>query len=245
MDYLTITQSQSLCGDVAISGAKNAALPLLALTLLSREDVEISNLPDVADVKTLSKLLEHLGAHIQALDSHTLSINCADIIHTKALYDIVRKMRASILVLGPLLARFRKCQVSLPGGCAIGARPVDLHLKAMEKMGAQIHIEGGYIIANAPKEVRTHLDSFGEALGLFFQVRDDLLDVLGDSTIDGKTLHNDEGKNTYVNLLGIDGARAQCEELIDSMRGCLDLLPPTLARNLLTLIEPYFTIKGA
>ncbi|WP_394953830.1 UDP-N-acetylglucosamine 1-carboxyvinyltransferase [uncultured Helicobacter sp.] len=150
MDYLTITQSQSLCGDVAISGAKNAALPLLALTLLSREDVEISNLPDVADVKTLSKLLEHLGAHIQALDSHTLSINCADIIHTKALYDIVRKMRASILVLGPLLARFRKCQVSLPGGCAIGARPVDLHLKAMEKMGAQIHIEGGYIIANAP-----------------------------------------------------------------------------------------------
>lgn len=150
MDYLTITQSQSLCGDVAISGAKNAALPLLALTLLSREDVEISNLPDVADVKTLSKLLEYLGAHIQALDSHTLSINCADIIHTKALYDIVRKMRASILVLGPLLARFRKCQVSLPGGCAIGARPVDLHLKAMEKMGAQIHIEGGYIIANAP-----------------------------------------------------------------------------------------------
>lgn len=150
MDYLTITQSPNLYGDVAISGAKNAALPLLALTLLSKDDVKISNLPDVADVKTLSKLLEHLGAHIESIDSHTLTINCADIIHTKALYDIVRKMRASILVLGPLLARFRKCQVSLPGGCAIGARPVDLHLKAMEKMGAQIHIEGGYIIANAP-----------------------------------------------------------------------------------------------
>ena len=113
--------------------------------------MQISNLPDVADVKTLSKLLEHLGARLQNLDSHTLRINCADIIHTKALYDIVRKMRASILVLGALLARFRKCQVSLPGGCAIGARPVDLHLKAMEKMGEQIHIEGGYIIANAPK----------------------------------------------------------------------------------------------
>ncbi len=103
----------------------------------------------------------------------------------------------------------------------------------------------GAIIANAPKEVRTHLDSFGEALGLFFQVRDDLLDVLGDSAIEGKTLHNDEGKNTYVNLLGIDGARVQCEELIDSMRGSLALLPLTLAKDLLALIEPYFTIKGA
>ena len=148
MVFLTITQSPNLCGSIAISGAKNAALPLLALTLLSKDDVQISNLPDVADVKTLSKLLEHLGARLQNLDSHTLRINCADIIHTKALYDIVRKMRASILVLGALLARFRKCQVSLPGGCAIGARPVDLHLKAMEKMGAQIHIEGGYIILN-------------------------------------------------------------------------------------------------
>lgn len=103
----------------------------------------------------------------------------------------------------------------------------------------------GAIIANAPKEVRAHLDSFGEALGLFFQVRDDLLDVLGDSAIEGKTLHNDEGKNTYVNLLGIDGARVQCEELIDSMRGSLALLPLTLAKDLLALIEPYFTIKGA
>lgn len=102
----------------------------------------------------------------------------------------------------------------------------------------------GAIIANAPKEVRAHLDSFGEALGLFFQVRDDLLDVLGDSAIEGKTLHNDEGKNTYVNLLGIDGARVQCEELIDSMRGSLALLPLTLAKDLLALIEPYFTIKG-
>ena len=108
MDYLTITQSPNLCGSIAISGAKNAALPLLALTLLSKDDVQISNLPDVADVKTLSKLLEHLGARLQNLDSHTLRINCADIIHTKALYDIVRKMRASILVLGALLARFRK-----------------------------------------------------------------------------------------------------------------------------------------
>ncbi|HIV48478.1 polyprenyl synthetase family protein [uncultured Helicobacter sp.] len=102
----------------------------------------------------------------------------------------------------------------------------------------------GAIIANAPQEVRECLDSFGAVLGLFFQVRDDLLDVLGDSAIEGKTLHNDEGKNTYVNLLGVDGARAQCEELIESMRGSLASLPPTLARNLLALIEPYFVIKG-
>lgn len=102
----------------------------------------------------------------------------------------------------------------------------------------------GAIISNAPQEVRTHLDRFGEALGLFFQVRDDLLDVLGDSAIEGKTLHNDEGKNTYVNLLGIEGAQNQCKELIESMRALLTRLPTHLAHNLLALIEPYFMIKG-
>lgn len=154
MDYLKITQSLNLNGSVRISGAKNAALPLLALTLLSDKPIEISNLPDVADVKTFVKLLEHLGANVEVLDSHNIIVECANIIHTKAIYDIVRKMRASILVLGPLLSRFRKCQVSLPGGCAIGARPVDLHLKALEKMGAEIHIAGGYIVATTPKGLK-------------------------------------------------------------------------------------------
>ena len=151
MDYLHITGGAKLQGEINISGAKNAALPLLSATLLSNRPVQIDNFPNVADVKTLAKLLEHLGAVVSWLTPHQAQINANHIIHTKAIYDIVRKMRASILVLGPLLARCGHCEVSLPGGCAIGARPVDLHILAMEKMGAEIHIEGGYIVAKAPK----------------------------------------------------------------------------------------------
>ncbi|WP_394989715.1 polyprenyl synthetase family protein [uncultured Helicobacter sp.] len=102
----------------------------------------------------------------------------------------------------------------------------------------------GAIIGNASDEIRQCLDRFGEVLGLFFQVRDDLLDVLGDTLIEGKTLHNDVGKNTYVNLLGIEGAKKECDELIESMRALLTTLPKSLATNLLGLIEPYFVIKG-
>lgn len=149
MDYLQITKSPKLRGSINISGAKNSALPILAATLISRNEVQISNLPDVADVKTLAKLLEHLGVNISWKNSNHLTCKASNIVHTKAIYDIVRKMRASILVLGPLLSRFGYCEVSLPGGCAIGARPVDLHIKAMEKMGANIQIKGGYIIAEA------------------------------------------------------------------------------------------------
>lgn len=102
----------------------------------------------------------------------------------------------------------------------------------------------GAIIGNASDEIRQCLDRFGEVLGLFFQVRDDLLDVLGDTLIEGKTLHNDKGKNTYVNLLGIESAKKECDELIESMRALLTTLPKNLATNLLGLIEPYFVIKG-
>lgn len=149
MDYLQIRKSPHLQGNVSISGAKNSALPILAATLLSRNEVSISNLPDVADVKTLAKLLEHLGVSIAWDGGNALTCDASHIVHTRAIYDIVRKMRASILVLGPLLARFGYCEVSLPGGCAIGARPVDLHIKAMQNLGASIRIEGGYIIAEA------------------------------------------------------------------------------------------------
>lgn len=149
MDYLEINGGKKLSGSVEISGAKNAALPLLAATLLGDNPTTIRNLPNVADVATLSKLLEYLGCNIEFLDSHSLKVDSSHIVHTKATYDIVRKMRASILVLGPLLARFGQCEVSLPGGCAIGARPVDLHIKAMEKMGAKTEIKNGYIVASA------------------------------------------------------------------------------------------------
>lgn len=154
MDYLHIIGGAKLHGQVQISGAKNATLPLLSAALLSSTPVKIDNLPNVADVKTLAKLLEHLGAIVSWDSAHSVEIDASHIIHTKAIYDIVRKMRASILVLGPLLARCGHCEVSLPGGCAIGARPVDLHIAAMEKMGAQITIQGGYIVASAPNGLK-------------------------------------------------------------------------------------------
>ena len=150
MNYFKInTLNQPLSGAVTISGAKNAALPLIASTILSANLIHINNVPEVADIKTFLVLLKNLGASY-TLKNNQLSINSQTINSTKATYDIVKTMRASILVLGPLLARFKYCEVSLPGGCAIGARPVDLHLKALEKMGAQIEIKNGYIEAKAP-----------------------------------------------------------------------------------------------
>lgn len=153
MDFLRISQSLKLQGKVEISGAKNSALPILTATLLSKTPVNITHLPNVADVNTLLKLLEILGADYERFSPNHIRIDTLGVKETKATYDIVRKMRASILVLGPLLARFGHCEVSLPGGCAIGARPVDLHIKAMEKMGAEIVIENGYIVAKAPQRL--------------------------------------------------------------------------------------------
>lgn len=150
MDFLRIKETPKLQGKVQISGAKNSALPILTATLLSKNPLHIHNLPNVADVNTLLKLLEILGASFERVGENHIHIETLGVKETKATYDIVRKMRASILVLGPLLARFGYCEVSLPGGCAIGARPVDLHIKAMEKMGAEIKIENGYIVAKAP-----------------------------------------------------------------------------------------------
>ncbi len=149
MDYLQIIGGSTLKGSVIISGAKNSALPLIASTILSNRPVKLTNLPNVVDIRTLLKLLKMLGGEIEH-NGTTVTINNANINSTKAVYEIVSKMRASILVLGPLLARFGECEVSLPGGCAIGQRPIDLHLKALEAMGAKIEIKGGYVRAEAP-----------------------------------------------------------------------------------------------
>ena len=143
---LKIYQIDKLNGSVKISGAKNAALPIIASTILAKNEVLLKNIPEVADVKTLLKLLSNLGSEFE-FKNNTLKINTSKINNTTAVYDIVRTMRASILVLGPLLSRFKKAKVSMPGGCAIGSRPVDLHLKALKKMGASITIEKGYINA--------------------------------------------------------------------------------------------------
>ena len=150
MDYLQINGGKKLHGTVTISGAKNAALPIIAATILSDKPVTLTNLPNVVDIRTLLKLLTMLGGKVSHHET-TATIDNSSINSTKAVYEIVSQMRASILVLGPLLARFGECEVSLPGGCAIGQRPIDLHLKALEAMGAHIEIKGGYVRAEAPE----------------------------------------------------------------------------------------------
>ncbi|HDZ5376515.1 TPA: UDP-N-acetylglucosamine 1-carboxyvinyltransferase [Campylobacter jejuni] len=147
MTYLEIEGTNHLSGNVTISGAKNAALPLIVSSILTKNEVKINNVPNVADIKTLISLLENLGAKVNFQNNSAL-LNTNTLNQTIAKYDIVRKMRASILTLGPLLARFGHCEVSLPGGCAIGQRPIDLHLLALEKMGANIQIKQGYVVAS-------------------------------------------------------------------------------------------------
>ena len=155
MDRIRIRGGRPLSGEIAISGAKNAALPLMAAGLLTEERLVLSNVPRLDDIRTMAMLLAQHGLEVEALDpeSRRLAIG-GRIRSTEAPYDIMRKMRASILVLGPLLARAGEARVSLPGGCAIGTRPVDLHLKGLEQMGAEIRLEGGYIEARVAGRLR-------------------------------------------------------------------------------------------
>jgi UDP-N-acetylglucosamine 1-carboxyvinyltransferase len=153
MDILKITGGVPLQGTIPISGAKNAALPLMAVALLTDELLSLQMCPDLADITTMGDLLQTLGV-VQDRQEGTLSLQCSHITNSSAPYELVRKMRASILVLGALLGRHGAASVSLPGGCAIGTRPVDLHLKAMEALGATIILEGGYIHATAPSGLR-------------------------------------------------------------------------------------------
>jgi len=150
MDVLAIIGGRRLYGETPISGAKNSALKLMAAALLTDGPLELSNVPRLADVKLLIELLEQHGARAEWAGESGLTLHAAEIASTTAPYDLVRKMRATFNVLGPLLAREGKAKVSLPGGCAIGARPVDLHLKALSKMGARIELEEGYVVAEAP-----------------------------------------------------------------------------------------------
>jgi UDP-N-acetylglucosamine 1-carboxyvinyltransferase len=154
MDKLMITGGSQLNGEVRISGAKNAALPILAATLLADEPMTISNVPHLQDVTTMMELLGQMGAQLMIDEKMNVVVDSKNITKFSADYDLVKTMRASILVLGPLLARYGEAEVSLPGGCAIGSRPVDIHLKGMTAMGADITIENGYIRAVAKKRLR-------------------------------------------------------------------------------------------
>ena len=150
MDKLQINGGKRLDGDITISGAKNAALPILCAGLLSSGDVDLSNVPHLHDVKTMLKLLAQTGLRVDQTGDRVV-LNGSAIDRLEAPYDLVKTMRASILVLGPLLARFGEAKVSLPGGCAIGSRPVDQHIKGLQALGADITIEGGYIYAKCKK----------------------------------------------------------------------------------------------
>ncbi len=151
MDQIIVRGGGALHGEIPIAGAKNACLTLMPLTLLTDQPLTLTNAPRLSDIRTMTQLLQSLGAEVVSLqEGQVLAMSSHDLTSQTADYDIVRKMRASILVLGPLLARYGQGVVSLPGGCAIGARPVDLHLKAFEAMGAELDLRDGYVWAKAP-----------------------------------------------------------------------------------------------
>ncbi len=154
VEFLDVEGQRELKGTVEISGAKNSALPNMAATILTGEPTVLENIPDLLDIKMMRELLEHIGYKVIKLDNGKFLFKQGKSLNLDAPYELVSKMRASILVLGPMLARFGYAKVSLPGGCAIGTRPIDLHLKALEKMGAKIKVEHGYVVAEAPRGLK-------------------------------------------------------------------------------------------
>ena len=153
MQKLEVFGANKLKGQIKISGSKNASLPILAATILSNKKTILKNLPKVRDIETMLSLLQSLGSKIK-IDKDQIIINNSKQKKKFASYSLVKTMRAGILVLGPLLAKFGSAKVSLPGGCAIGTRPIDIHLKALSKLGVKYKIDQGYVIANAPKGLK-------------------------------------------------------------------------------------------
>ena len=157
MDSIVIEGGKPLKGDIAISGAKNAALKVMAASLLTAEPLTLSNVPRLGDIASMRALLEELGVTVEAIEDgggYGFKLQAKEIRSTTAPYDLVRKMRASVLVLGPLVARCGQAEVSLPGGCAIGTRPIDLHLSGLERLGATIELKEGYVFAKAPEGLK-------------------------------------------------------------------------------------------
>ncbi|MCZ6666152.1 MAG: UDP-N-acetylglucosamine 1-carboxyvinyltransferase, partial [Gammaproteobacteria bacterium] len=157
MDKLLISGGTRLEGEVSISGAKNATLPILAGTLLTSDTVTVSNVPHLNDVTTTISLLQSMGAMVTVDDKLNIEVDGSDISERCAPYELVKTMRASILVLGPLVSRFGEADVSLPGGCAIGARPVNLHVAGLQAMGADVTVENGFIRARADRLKGAHI----------------------------------------------------------------------------------------
>ena len=148
MEVFKIRGGRNLSGSVNVSGSKNAALPLFAATLLSKEESTLENVPDLSDVRFMAEILRELGADVEKVDQTTWKINPASIVHS-APYELVRKMRASVCLLGPLVGRLRRAEIPMPGGCVIGNRPIDLHIRAMERLGAEVELKGGVVHIDA------------------------------------------------------------------------------------------------
>ncbi|MFI5339666.1 MAG: UDP-N-acetylglucosamine 1-carboxyvinyltransferase [Candidatus Methylomirabilales bacterium] len=149
MDQLVVRGGKALSGEVRVSGAKNAALPLMAASLLSEEPLQLMNVPRLVDVRTIARLLRYMGVEVEGEGAPSIRLCARDVTRPEAPYDLVKTMRASVLVLGPLAARFGRARVSLPGGCAIGPRPINLHLMGLEKLGATIRLDQGYVEVEA------------------------------------------------------------------------------------------------
>ena len=182
MDKLIIKGSPDLSGSISIKGSKNSALPIMVSSLLSKKSLKLTNIPKLEDIKNMSKLLKSFGAKIKSSED-SLDINCSKIINKVADYDIVRKMRASILILGPLLARFGKAKISLPGGCAIGTRPIDIHLDGLKKLGANFTVENGYVVGRVNNQlIGNHIKLSFPSVGATENI------MMAASTAKGKTI---------------------------------------------------------
>ena len=154
MEKLLVTGGKALQGRITVGGAKNAVLPIVIAALLAKTPSRFDEVPMLEDVRTISQVLRHLGVKVDDSEPNVLTVDSGEITSVEPPYDLVSTMRASFLVLGPLIARMGKARISMPGGCAIGARPIDIHLKAFEALGVEIEQGHGYIEANAPKGIK-------------------------------------------------------------------------------------------
>lgn len=206
MQKIVIRGGKSLKGTVKISGSKNATLPIMAATILSDDTLTVKNVPMVADIKTMAKLLHVLGAKTEIID-YTLNISPGSINNYEAPYELVKTMRASIYVLGPLLAKYKEAKVSLPGGCAIGQRPINLHIMGMQKLGAKIEVKHGYVVAKAKKLTGTRIVFDKVSLGATVNV------MLASTMAEGETIIENASKEPEVidtiNFLNAMGARIE------------------------------------
>jgi UDP-N-acetylglucosamine 1-carboxyvinyltransferase len=217
MDKIRITGNSNLFGSIDISGSKNAALPILVSSLLNKKDLRLKNIPELEDIKSMVKLLSSFGVTSRK-ENNFLTLNASNIKNNIANYELVRKMRASILVLGPLLARFKEAKISLPGGCAIGTRPIDIHLDSLSKLGVKFKIENGFVFGDVSNKL------IGSVINLSFPsvgATENLM--MAASLAEGKTIINNSAREPEItdlqNCLNAMGAK-----IIGSGTNCIEII---------------------